>query len=74
MMSSPIISTGQLLQTHDDQLALCLSAIPMMIDYWPAYIQRWQYEMLHDGEAVPVSHDEVQQEIDQGGKVIIIDM
>ena len=62
-MTIPLLAEGDVLHTHDKLAALCLNIMPR------SYIfqKKWSYQMLFDGAVVFVSHDEIQEEISQGG-------
>ena len=71
-----MLNENDAIMTHDGRLALCIRAyVPQ--PRWPYPEQKekvWKYDMFDEGHIFTMSDDEVQDELNSGGRVIVMDI
>ena len=81
--SLPLLLEGQALMMENGRMALCIAAKPPLLSYHeqPYYEMaggyeryQWSYEMFDEGNVTNIHDADVREELDRGGKVIIIEI
>ena len=73
---SQMLNENDAIVTQDGRLALCIRAYSPT-PRWPYPIQKnneWKYDMFDEGHIFTMSNDDVEDELNSGGRVIIIDI
>ena len=73
---SQLLNENDAIMTHDGRLALCIRAYRPLPPYPYPMPQKnkWEYEMFNEGHVFTMSNDDVEEELESGGRVIIIDI
>ena len=68
----PLLLEGYGLQRKDGHLAICMHAHSGSAVSKSLGILKWNYEMFEDGLMRCMTDDDVYQELDAGGRIIIV--
>jgi hypothetical protein len=71
-----MLNENDAIMTHDGRLALCIRVIaPTPRLPYPRQDQnKWTYDMFDEGHVFSMSDDDIQEELESGGRVIIMDI
>jgi len=72
-----MLNENDAIMTHDGRMALCIRAhrAPPHLPYPPSPdTHRWSYDMFDEGRLFTISNDDIRDELDSGGHVIIMDI
>ena len=71
-----MLNENDAIMTHDGRLALCIR-VHQAPSRWPYPQQNdshWAYDMFDEGHVFSMSNDDIREELDSGGHVIIMDI
>ena len=71
-----MLNENDAIMTHDGRLALCIRAYktPSRFPYPLDQEAHWSYDMFDEGHMYTLSNVEVRDELETGGRVIIMDI
>lgn len=73
---SQMLNEHDAIMTHDGRLALCIRAYnpTPKWPYPPQAQKQWTYDMFDEGHIFCMTNDDVQEELNSGGHVIVMDI